>query len=428
MAISCAVLALAALPFWLLPEGIGHPLYSWVIGLGMFGPAIASAVLAKCVERTSWRTRVGLRFRGRWTRLLLWSPLAVLVVVALHAIAALIMVLRGVPGDLTGRTWYESGQAAYVEALGTEVHPAVLVLSVLLIAAAGLAVTSVSALGEEIGWRGWLWPALKPLGIVPGAVVGGVLWSLWHLPIMLIGHNYPGSPRPAAIAMFVLPCIAMTLLFGALTERAGGNPIPAALAHGAVNSLGGSIIVLVATAETTAAMSLYVDTLLGVTGAALMAATGLVLMPWSRLRRRARGAGTAATRSAGADAPDGAAGPCAPAPAAGADAPDGSVRRPGPASGANRVGRGRTGRTGTRPPGDEPGVLASVRIRPAPGPRPPRSRRRARRGRAARGRRRGRRRAAGSRRGPGSAAARRRGSSTRARSRRAGCNARPARR
>lgn len=289
MVISYGVLALAAIPFWLLADGVAHPLYVWVIGLGMFGPTIASVVLAKGVERTSWRTRVGLRFRGRWRALLLWAPLSVLIVLALHVLTAVIMVLRGVPGDLSGRTWYRTTQAVYVEALGSEVHPLVIVLFALVALVLGMAVTTVGTAGEEIGWRGWLWPALKPLGIVPGAVVGGVIWALWHLPIMLIGHNHPGAPRPAAIAMVLLPCIAMTLLFGALTERAGGNPLPAALAHGAVNSLGGTVIGLVATTETTAAMSLYVDTLMGVTGVIAMAVTGLVLMPWSRLRRATPG-------------------------------------------------------------------------------------------------------------------------------------------
>lgn len=280
MLISYGLFALFAAPFWFLAGGVGHPLYSWVIGVGMWTPAIASIIMAKGVEKTSWRTRVGLRFRGRWKQLLVWTPLALLVIITLHAITAVLMVLRGVPGDLTGATWMQISTEAISEAAGMDVGPPVVFLSLLVGAVAGLVVTSVFALGEEIGWRGWLWPALRPLGRIGGSVVGGVIWSLWHLPIVLIGHNYPGSPRILAVLMFLLPCIAMTFLFGALTDRASGNPIPAGLAHGAMNSLFGKVLAIVATVETPAAMNLFIDTPLGIIGVLVTLALGALIMPW----------------------------------------------------------------------------------------------------------------------------------------------------
>lgn len=280
MLISYGLFALFAAPFWFLAGGVSHPLYTWVIGVGMWTPAIASLIMAKGVEKTSWRTRVGLRFRGRWKQLLVWTPLALLLLIALHTITAVLMVLRGIPGDLTGATWLQISQEAISEAAGMEVGAPVVVLSLLIGAIFGLLVTSVFALGEEIGWRGWLWPALRPLGRIRGSVVGGVIWSLWHLPIVLIGHNYPGEPRIFAILMFLLPCIAMTLLFGALTDRAHGNPIPAGLAHGAMNSLFGTVLALVATRETPAAMNLFIDTPLGIIGVLVTLAIAVAIMPW----------------------------------------------------------------------------------------------------------------------------------------------------
>nr|WP_281023941.1 CPBP family intramembrane glutamic endopeptidase [Mobilicoccus pelagius] len=80
-------------------------------------------------------------------------------------------------------------------ASGSPVGPAQAVGLVALTAVAGLLVTCVLALGEEIGWRGWLWPALRPLGRLRAAAAGGVIWAMWHLPIVLIGHNYTGAPR-----------------------------------------------------------------------------------------------------------------------------------------------------------------------------------------------------------------------------------------
>ncbi|WP_114853601.1 CPBP family intramembrane glutamic endopeptidase [Brachybacterium sp. YJGR34] len=244
----------------------------------MAGPLIATVVVAKLVDRVAWRDAVGLRFRGRWHRLALWTPLAVLLIVALNAATAVLMVLRGVPGDLSGRTWAGIVTDQFAEA-GAEMPTSAAIALVLLSTAIGVLVTAVPAFGEEVGWRGWLWPRLKPLGLLGGVIVGGVIWSLWHLPVTLIGYNYPGAPRPAAIGMFVLACIAMNLLFGAITERVGGNPIPAAFAHATLNSTLGLALGIVSTQETPAAMNPFVDTPLGLIGIVLMAAAGLLILP-----------------------------------------------------------------------------------------------------------------------------------------------------
>ncbi|PWH05449.1 CPBP family intramembrane metalloprotease domain-containing protein [Brachybacterium endophyticum] len=278
--ISYAILALFALPFWFLSDGISSPLFTPVIAVGMWAPAIASLILAKGVERTSWRTRVGLRFRGRWRSIVVWSLIAVVAVVVVHALSAVIMVLRGVPGDLTGRTWIEMGTRQVSDMAGTDVPAIAFVLVALVSSLLGLVITFVAALGEEIGWRGWLWPALRPLGRVRAMLVMGAIWGLWHLPIMLIGYNYGGVARYIAIPMFILPCIALSLLFCALTDRAGGNPIPAAWAHSAVNSLGATVLGFVSTAGTGAAIDPLIDTVLGVVGIALVALAGIVIAPW----------------------------------------------------------------------------------------------------------------------------------------------------
>lgn len=248
----------------------------------MWAPAISSLILAKAVERTSWRTRVGLRFRGRWLRILAWTPAAFDLVAAAIVLGFVVSALRGVPMDLTGRTWLQIMTARTAAESGQDVPVNVLVLVVAMMAVAGLLVTFLSTLGEEIGRRGWLWPALTPLGRVPAALLGGVIWSLWHLPMVLIGHNCPGESRPVAVAMFLLPCIAMTLQFGAITDRAAGSPIPAALAHAAINPLPGTALMVVATTQTTEHYSMLVDGPLGLIGSVLMVVIGLALL----IRRR----------------------------------------------------------------------------------------------------------------------------------------------
>ncbi|WP_062948205.1 CPBP family intramembrane glutamic endopeptidase [Brachybacterium sp. sponge] len=278
MLISYGLFALAAAPFWFLPGGIAHPAFTPVIAVGMWAPAAASLIMAKGVERVSWRTRVGLRFRGRWARILAWMPLGLVLVVAILLLSELVAAVRGVPMDLTGRTWLETGMAQVAAQTGQEIPAIALVLITAATVFAGLLVTTLATLGEEIGWRGWLWLALTPLGRIPATLVGGVIWSLWHLPVVLIGYNYPGADRAAAVAMFLLPCIAMTLLFGALTDRASGSPLPAALAHAGINTLSGVLLGIAATTQTMAHYSHFLDGPLGIAGVLLMAAAGGLLL------------------------------------------------------------------------------------------------------------------------------------------------------
>lgn len=283
-AVAYGMLALCAAPFWVLAGGIAHPLYTVVIGVGMFAPLIASIVVAKLVDRTSWRDAVGLRFRGRWRRLLVWAPLGLLLMLGINMATAVLMVLRGVPGDLTGGTWATELSRTMAEQ-GAPMPTGAAVALILFGSLIGLQITVIPALGEEIGWRGWLRRELAPLGRWAAIVLGGAIWSLWHLPVTLLGHNYTGEPRWAAVLMFVPACIALNALFSAITERAGGNPIPAAFAHATLNSTLGLTLGIVATSGTMGSLNWFLDTPVGLIGILLTTAVAVLVMP-----RRGRGA------------------------------------------------------------------------------------------------------------------------------------------
>lgn len=47
-------------------------------------------------------------------------------------------------------------------------------------------INMIPALGEEIGWRGFLLPVLAPLGKLKATVVSAFAWSLWHTPIIVL--------------------------------------------------------------------------------------------------------------------------------------------------------------------------------------------------------------------------------------------------
>lgn len=93
------------------------------------------------------------------------------------------------------------------------------------------------ALGEELGWRGFLLPHLMPLGQWKAILLSGAIWGLWHAPAILQGLNYPGYPV-AGIFMMVVFCVLLATILSWLYLNTK-SPWVAALGHGAVNAVAG---------------------------------------------------------------------------------------------------------------------------------------------------------------------------------------------
>ena len=98
------------------------------------------------------------------------------------------------------------------------------------------------ALGEEIGWRGFLFPALSQrFSYVKAHLLVGLIWGIWHTPINMMGHNYglnyPGYPWAGIIAMCIFT-FSTGVFLSWLTEKSQ-SIWPAALAHGSINAAAG---------------------------------------------------------------------------------------------------------------------------------------------------------------------------------------------
>lgn len=120
----------------------------------------------------------------------------------------------------------------FVEKLGSEEQ---VVFYMLLVAPTwGVVVASFRGLGEEIGWRGFLHAKLQQLEIPQPSLVTGLLWSLWHFPLILFS-DYATSDKPWFSAiLFILVATSMSVFMG-WQRRITGSIWPAALAHGAHN-------------------------------------------------------------------------------------------------------------------------------------------------------------------------------------------------
>jgi len=65
----------------------------------------------------------------------------------------------------------------------------------------------IIAFVEEYGWRGYLQPELIKLGRVRGVFLLGVIWGVWHWPIIWMGYNFPNEPILGSLAMVALGII-----------------------------------------------------------------------------------------------------------------------------------------------------------------------------------------------------------------------------
>lgn len=111
------------------------------------------------------------------------------------------------------------------------------VTNVALTGCAYAAFNGLFAIGEELGWRGFLQGQLVAgLGTTRGIVLLGLIWSFRHLPVLLSGYNYPEYPVLGGLVLFPITLIAASFFLGWLTLRTN-TFWPAAVAHGAANSI-----------------------------------------------------------------------------------------------------------------------------------------------------------------------------------------------
>lgn len=199
-----------------------------------------------------------------------WRKLPRLALVAVTVVAALILAMLGLswllgnvldlsgPGrvlssqaDLLANTLLLTGSmdTAQVAQLNTAVPSLWPLLGLAYGGAllAGFTVNGLFAFGEEYGWRGWLADELRPLGAFWANVITGVLWGVWHAPLILMGFNY-GSYGKIGTAFMVAWCIPLSFLLWRAREVTGSLLAPAVL-HGALNGFAGAFTIILVDAN-----------------------------------------------------------------------------------------------------------------------------------------------------------------------------------
>ncbi|MDZ8186045.1 MAG: CPBP family intramembrane glutamic endopeptidase [Nostoc sp. ChiSLP02] len=102
---------------------------------------------------------------------------------------------------------------------------------------AGVTINAIAAFGEELGWRGLLQKELNFLGFWKSSAIIGLIWGIWHAPIIIQGHNYPQHPLLGVLMMTIF-----TLLFSPIfsyIRQKSQSVIATSILHGTLNATAG---------------------------------------------------------------------------------------------------------------------------------------------------------------------------------------------
>lgn len=198
---------------WLLAALIRSqsPITAGVLStLGGFGPSLAAALVValdggvqalRIWLKTCLKRDIGVR-PFAWAFLL---PLCVLIP------AALVYVMTGgrlPPSPIAINAWLAGANFFLIFLLG-------------------------GPLGEELGWRGYAWKLLREKHTWQrSSLVVGLVWGLWHLPLFYIADTLQHG---LALLPFIASAVALSVVFGWLSERSHGSVLPAFILHTATN-------------------------------------------------------------------------------------------------------------------------------------------------------------------------------------------------
>lgn len=238
---------------WLLAGGfyavggrLNSPIALVVLLAYMFMPMTMAIIVQKVLYKEPLRQPLGISFRpNRWF-LVAWLLPAVMA----FATIGVSLLLPGVE--------YSPEMTGFFERLGSALTPgqleemrrqmAALPIHVIWIAllqslVAGITINAVAGFGEELGWRGLLQKELGHLGFWKSSALIGLIWGVWHAPIIIQGYNYPQHPV-AGVVMMTVWTVLLSPIFSYVRLKAK-SVIAAAIIHGSLNATAGLSLMVI---------------------------------------------------------------------------------------------------------------------------------------------------------------------------------------
>jgi len=218
---------LTTAPFWALAITTGDSAGgrgAYAVGT-MWGPGIAALlscwISGQSVGSLGWRWG-----KSRWQALSYLWPLAVCCVVYAIVYAA---GFGGFPNP-------ETVTALRKNLVWPAASPGTVVIGwFVLVATTGFVRSVATALGEEIGWRGFLSPILyERFGFTRGALLTGAIWAVWHFPIIFFSNYDSATPWWYASPCFVVEVLSLSVIMSWIRMRSG-SLWTGAIAHASIN-------------------------------------------------------------------------------------------------------------------------------------------------------------------------------------------------
>jgi len=197
------------------PSESNHGRWMSVLIVGIYGPSVGAIVTAGL--RGGWRA-VALLAR----RLLPWRVSAIWCL-----------------GAFALPVWIDVVAVAIYSCRGGTTGPFVAPNALATLTYLGIKLTR-GPLGEELGWRGFALPVFQTrYNALTSSLLVGVLWFLWHLPIVWMAGTFISGPSVGIdqLVWFALLLMCFSILETWVVNHTGGSVVPAVLMHGALNSV-----------------------------------------------------------------------------------------------------------------------------------------------------------------------------------------------
>ncbi|MBL0171023.1 MAG: CPBP family intramembrane metalloprotease [Gemmatimonadaceae bacterium] len=210
--------------YLVLVFGLSSIFYALIIHAGQIGAANGAYVqgLMWCPGIAALLTcrRMGRSARSLgWT----WKPgfqVASYVIPVAYATAAYVLVWLSGLGGFPNHAVLD--QIAKVAGWGTMPAGLTLACYVLLRGTVGMVTSTATALGEEIGWRGFLVPELAKVTSFTGtAFISGLIWAVWHFPLLLFADYNNGTPAWYGLSCFLVLVVAISFVFAWMRLKSG---------------------------------------------------------------------------------------------------------------------------------------------------------------------------------------------------------------
>lgn len=271
---SWAVFAVAHFGFGL--DRVNTPLGFTVFAAAyMFFPLITALVL-QAIDKEKFNHTGLVNFKVSWPWLVAWLLPVVLTFVCILFNSWLSGVeLQYNSEQLISQYQVPEEQQELVREQIAKIPAVLMVISTVISGLiAGITINAIVAFGEEYGWRNYLVGALREVRFWKAALFIGIVWGIWHFPLILMGHNYPNEPYWGILLMVVM-CILLGIieLYFVLKTK---SMVVAAIMHGTINAVSGLTIYFVIGGND------FLNGMTGLAGFIVMAATILCIWAYDK--------------------------------------------------------------------------------------------------------------------------------------------------